>query len=132
MAKRKQKIGTKYSYLATVLKWIDGDTVSLRLDLGFGISQDTVCRLYGVNTPEIHSKDRDEEIRAANAMLRAAGLAPEGSHVQAETVKPREKYGRFLAILTNANGVVIADQLIAEGHGKPYSGGHREPAENSR
>jgi len=41
-----------YRYNAEVLRVVDGDTLDLRVDLGFGVSFKIRARLYGVDTPE--------------------------------------------------------------------------------
>jgi micrococcal nuclease len=115
-----------YQYRATVIRWVDGDTVEVSVDLGFRIFHQTLLRLAGINTPEIHSADPVEREAAIKAMLRASELAPLGGKVIVETSKPdsRDKYGRWLGDVNYGQGSVSA-VLIAEGLGVAYDGGKR-------
>lgn len=45
-----------WSVPATVLRVIDGDTLMLRLDLGWHITYEARCRLIGVNAPELDTE----------------------------------------------------------------------------
>ena len=56
-----------YNYKATVEKIVDGDTVTLRIDLGFTVSWRSNCRLAGINTPELTSKDPVTRAKALEA-----------------------------------------------------------------
>jgi micrococcal nuclease len=44
-------------YPATVVRVVDGDTVQVRLDLGFSIGFTASCRLYGINAPELRTQE---------------------------------------------------------------------------
>ena len=46
-----------YTYAATVLRIIDGDTVWVEIDCGFGVSIEEKLRLRGINTPELSSDE---------------------------------------------------------------------------
>lgn len=50
-----------YTYSAEVLRVIDGDTLDLRIDLGFRITTKQRVRLFGINTPEIHGVKKESE-----------------------------------------------------------------------
>ena len=53
-----------WEYKAQVLRVIDGDTVHLRVDLGFTVHVEVRARLYGIDTPEMHGvKKSSEEYR---------------------------------------------------------------------
>lgn len=41
-----------YTYKATVLRVVDGDTVDVSIDLGFSTKTDRRLRLAGIDTPE--------------------------------------------------------------------------------
>lgn len=114
---------TFYSYRATVRQWIDGDTVEVDLDLGFSIHRIDRVRVYGVNCPEMRSGLDRERGRAAKAF--SESLAPVGSTVVARTLKDSDKYGRFLAEIVLNDGRLVAQEIIAGEHGRPYFGGAR-------
>ena len=105
-----------------VLRWVDGDTVDLRVtlahDFGFrfryGFSFDDRFRLYGVNTPE------RGEPGWAEATAECSRLAPAGSLVFLRTFKDsRDKYGRWLAEIF-VDGVSLNQALVAGGFAVPY------------
>ena len=51
-----------YEYRATLLKIVDGDTVDVDIDCGFGIVlSNQRIRLYGIDTPECRTRDLEEK-----------------------------------------------------------------------
>ena len=117
-----------FTYSAKILKWIDGDTVDLEVDLGFKIAVKDRFRLYGIDTPELRPKkadfateeDRREEIRKADAALAfCEDKAPVGSKVLVRTHKDEKgKYGRWLADINLPNGKILNELLVNEGLAK--------------
>ena len=106
-----------YEYEATVIRWVDGDTVWLDVDLGFRIRTKNDFRLYGVDTPERGKPNYTE------ARVLAESVAPAGATVHL-TVKGLDKYGRWLAVVDNG-GKDVATALIQGGMAVPYFGGTR-------
>jgi micrococcal nuclease len=101
-------------YRADVIKVIDGDTVVLNIHLGFDISMVSHCRLYGVNTPELH-KGTIDSIRAGNVSKNVTTAMLSGRTVRLLSIDDRrDKYGRVLGIImvggTNVN------QYLLDGH----------------
>ena len=48
-----------YEYRAKVVKVVDGDTVDVDIDLGFGIVlSDERVRIMGIDTPESRTRDK--------------------------------------------------------------------------
>lgn len=107
-----------YTYQATVIRWVDGDTVWLKIDLGFRMSATTDFRLYGIDTPERGQPGW------AEATAQAKVLAPVGSDILVTTYKAPDKYGRWLAEIF-ANGVNVNQSLVTDGLAVPYFGGTR-------
>ena len=119
-----------YTYDATILNIVDGDTVDADIDLGFDIHQKTRFRLYGINAPEVHSKDAAEKaagLKAKDYLTKLIG----GKRVVIETIKDEtEKYGRYLAKIQIANKEAnsflnVNDDMVKAGYAKPYFGGKR-------
>jgi micrococcal nuclease len=108
-----------YHYDAEVIRWIDGDTVELDVDLGFRLRYRDHFRLDGIDTPE-----RGKPL-AAEAKARAMSLTPAGSTVHIGTTKG-DKYGRWLAVIWPSAGMPVNTTLVAEGLAKPYYGGKKE------
>lgn len=103
-----------YSYMAKVVRWIDGDTVILKVDLGFRMSFTDAFRLMGIDTPE-----RGEE-GWAEAKMEAERLAPVGSSAVVWTHKS-DKYGRWLATIHPDELIdTVNFHLLASGHAVSY------------
>ena len=100
-----------YIYKAALVRVVDGDTVDLIIDLGFDTSRKERFRLYGIDAPEMNTK----EGKAAKAWLEDAIRPPEPIYVQTiqlETKAKRDKYGRFLAVLYDDLGDIQANRPI--------------------
>ena len=50
-----------YEYKAKIIKVVDGDTVDVEIRLGFKISLQERLRLFGIDTPEIRTRDKEEK-----------------------------------------------------------------------
>lgn len=46
-----------YQYRLSDINIIDGDTIDATIDLGFSITLRERIRLYGINTPEVRTRD---------------------------------------------------------------------------
>ena len=109
-----------FEYQATCINVVDGDTLDVTISLGFRMTTTQRVRLYGVNTPERGHPGAAE----ATAMLRELVI---GRPLIARTVKPVDKYGRFLAQLRTDQCPDVAEALIAAGLGMGYYGGAKPP-----
>lgn len=103
-----------YTYNATVLRVIDGDTVKLNIDLGFRVYFKANCRLNGLNTKELNSKDSDERELANKAKEYLESLMPVNKSVKIES-KSLDKYGRPLIELyvddLHINELLLKEEL---------------------
>ncbi len=106
-----------YEYRATVTKVYDGDTVTVDIDVGFGITiRKQKLRLLGVAAPEVRGPEK-EEGKKSRDVLRKLIL---GKKIIIKTKKDKKgKYGRWLAeiFLDDQN---INKWLITEGHAEAY------------
>jgi micrococcal nuclease len=112
-----------YEYNAEVTKHVDGDSIHLRVDLGFRLSFEDNFRVYGINTPELRDRDPSQKEKAQLAKARLAELCPIGSKVLIHTHKSG-KYGRWLVTIY-ADGQDVGIILVNEGHAEEYFGGRR-------
>lgn len=104
-----------YQYQATVTRIVDGDTIHAELDLGCDVRINLTLRLYGINAPETSTPEGKD----ATAFLRS--LVVEGDTVLVVTYKDRrEKYGRYLATLFDAEGRDVNHAMVEAGHAVPY------------
>lgn len=112
-----------YEYKATVKRVLDGDTVELDVDLGFGIwNLGSKYRLAGINAYSTRSKDPEEKMKGVLGKERLLELCPIGSEVTVLIKKAKEKYGRYLTVIqTNVIGADNVNQiLLKEGLAVPY------------
>ncbi len=107
---------------ATVVRWVDGDTVYLDVALPFGLTGRYDFRLFGIDTPERGRRGW------AEASAYARGLAPVGASVSVRTYKDPDKYGRYLAVV-GWGPLSVNDELVLAGLAGLYTGGTRVPFE---
>mgnify|MGYP001186943216 FL=1 len=119
-----------YYYVAEVVSVYDGDTCTCVVDLGFKTFQRIKVRLLGIDTPEIRTRDLNEKEKGYEARdwLRERIL---GKKVLLHT-KEKGKFGRWLGHIWDLEEVNVLEensynqQMINEGHAKPYFGGKRK------
>ena len=111
-----------YRYKAFVESVYDADTVTLLIDVGFKTFRREKVRLYGIDTPEIKTKDLKEKRLGLEArdFLRDLILLKD---VTIETLK-QGKFGRYLVKIWIGE-LYVNDKLIELGYAKEYFGGKR-------
>ena len=96
-----------YEYGCTVTRVVDGDTIDVVLDLGFSILHKCRVRLYGIDTPESRTRDKDEKVRGklAAKFLKDAIDSGEKIVLRSKLKDSKGKYGRVLGeiIIDNIN-----------------------------
>ena len=87
-----------FEYNCTIVKVIDGDTVDVDIDLGFGVwLKKQRIRLYGIDTPESRTRDLEEKKYGLVAKAFVLAHLPLGSTRTLTTVQDKTgKYGRIL------------------------------------
>lgn len=137
-----------YEYRAEVLRVVDGDTLDLRIDLGFKIDVRIRVRLYGIDTPETYGvpKGSPEYVlgKAATQFvldwIRGWPVTPRGSKdvggfPSALVIRTTDanslnfgtgKYGRWIAeiyrdIAGTRDPISLNDALVAAGHATEVS-----------
>ena len=124
-------------YDVKILKVVDGDTVDVDIDLGFGITlTDERVRIMGIDTPESRTRDKVEDLFGEAAKARLKELLTGGSAklITTEDKKGEDmkgKFGRVLGDFEVYYGMEdrwtrVTDIMIAEGHCVPYFGGSKE------
>ncbi len=110
-----------YQYkIKKITRVVDGDTVDLNIDLGFGITISHRVRLKGINAAETKTKDLEEKVEGIKARLwLEKELAREGEWV-IETTK-EDKYGRMLGTLyLVGEPVTVNEKMLNEGIVRPF------------
>jgi micrococcal nuclease len=108
-----------YKYNALVKRIVDGDTVVLDIDLGFTVHWKSSCRLWGVNTPELKSKDEAVRLEAVRAKQYLVDTLAVDSKVIINS-KELDKYGRPLVEIF-VNDININSEIISRGLGVKIS-----------
>jgi len=117
-----------YTYKAEVVRVIDGDSVVLNIDLGFGtwLNKQSV-RLAGVDAPESRTKDLVEKQFGNLSKQRVISLLPVGSSVLIRTYRNKGgKYGRMLVEIITEEELNINDTLIEERLAVYYAGQNKD------
>ena len=119
-----------HEYKVNIIKVVDGDTVDVDIDLGFGIwLKDERVRLMGIDTPESRTSDKVEKVFGLAAKARLSSLLGVDAILETQVHKGENmkgKFGRILGNFTTTNGEHCADVLLREGHAVAYSGGSKD------
>lgn len=122
-----------YEYSCKIVRVVDGDTVDVDIDLGFGVwMHKERIRLHGIDTPESRTRDLEEKKYGLLAKEQIRFFLPEGSMQTLVTVRDKAgKYGRILGkfkIFDSKNDceTTINDWMIQEHHAAPYFGQSKE------
>ena len=86
-----------YEYKCKLVKVVDGDTIDVDIDLGFGVwLQNQRIRMYGIDTPESRTSDKVEKIYGLAAKDYLVKWTNAGG-LKLRTFKDgKGKYGRIL------------------------------------
>lgn len=77
-----------YDYKCKVVKVVDGDTVDVDIDLGFGVwMRDERVRVMGIDTPESRTRDLVEKKFGLAAKERLKGLLGKTSVLRTQVSK---------------------------------------------
>lgn len=117
-----------FTYRATILKIVDGDTLDIVITLAPGFTRDLKLRLRGLDCPELNTAAG----RAAKAFVETL-LSP-GDEVILCTTKP-DKYDRYLADVffgsksseaSAKEDAFLNNALLSSHHATRYDGGAKE------
>ena len=130
-----------YTYRCKILRVVDGDTVDVDIDLGFGIwMHKERVRMMGIDTPESRTRDLVEKAFGLASKERLKDLLPVGSkqilktQIDKSGEDAKGKFGRILGDFlvyyppadceTGCTGI-----LINEGYAVEYMGGSKKEVE---
>ncbi len=121
-----------YEYRVQVIKVVDGDTVDVNIDLGFGVWLNKQrIRLFGIDAPESRTRDLDEKRYGLMAKDYLKERLADGAILKTRLDK-KGKYGRILGeflvleneghpqfeVPVNINEEMIAKHLAVSYHGQ--------------
>jgi micrococcal nuclease len=125
-----------YEYKCNVVKVVDGDTVDVDIDLGFGVwLKDERVRIMGIDTPESRTSDKVEKLFGLAAKEKLKSMLGETPTLKTQVNKDGEdmkgKFGRILGDFDVYDAEKDAwrpatDVLIETGNAVAYFGGSKE------
>ena len=123
-----------WTYRAKVIRVVDGDTVDVDIDLGFGVwLKDERVRIMGIDTPESRTRDKVEKKFGLAAKARLKELLGATPILKTQVGKGGEdmkgKFGRILGDFLTEDGKKCGELLVKEGHAVKYMGGAKEDVE---
>jgi endonuclease YncB( thermonuclease family) len=109
---------------ATVVRVIDGDSLLMRLDLGWHITLESRCRLVGCSAPDLGTEDGQEARAFLAGLLNNAGGAMDGSGAQVtflshELDRHGCPIGQVIAVTPQGETLDLGYELIDAGHAVP-------------
>ena len=116
-----------YEYKAKLVKVVDGDTVDVDIDLGFGVwLKDERVRIMGIDTPESRTSDKVEKVFGLASKERLKELLGKECILKTFAAKDGEdmkgKFGRILGDFILDDDRLVTEVLIEEGHAVKYHG----------
>lgn len=119
-----------WTYRCKIIKVVDGDTVDVDIDLGFGIWQrNERVRIMGIDTPESRTSDKIEKKFGLASKEKLKSLLGKDAVLQTTINKKGEdmkgKFGRVLGDFL-LDKKPVSKILCEEGHAVPYFGGAKE------
>jgi micrococcal nuclease len=125
------RIKKMYEYRCKVVHIVDGDTVDVDIDLGFGVwLKKERIRMFGIDTPESRTRDLEEKKYGLAAKKFITEMLDDEGGIVLKTRKDAEgKFGRILGELwrtTNYADKSINDYMIDKRHAVAYHGQSKE------
>ena len=119
-----------YEYSCKVTRVVDGDTCDCLIDCGFNFLHKCRVRLYGIDTPESRTRNKDEKVRGkmAAAFLKDAIKNGDKVVIQTKLKDSRGKFGRVLGEII-VDGVNINQAMVENYHAAAYFGQSKEAIE---
>ena len=118
-----------YEYKCNIVKIVDGDTVDVDIDLGFGVwLKDERVRVMGIDTPESRTRDKVEKKFGLAAKEKLKSLLGKSGVLKTQVNKNGEdmkgKFGRVLGDFLY-KGKSVSKIMCREGFAVPYFGGNK-------
>ena len=120
-----------FEYNYKLVKVVDGDTIDVDIDLGFGVwLQNQRIRMMGIDTPESRTRDLEEKKFGLLAKDKLQTLLANGKVIK--TFKDAKgKFGRILADVIVYHSAEdrwcgATEIMIAQGYGVKYEGQSKE------
>ena len=120
-----------YEYNCKIVRVIDGDSILVDIDLGFGTWRcGESIRLFGVDCPECRSRDPKEKAAGLAAKDFVKGLLHDGG-TYTLTTKEKGKFGRYLGVIMLSDKTSVNAALVTEHLAVPYHGQNKKEIEDA-
>jgi len=120
-----------YEYNCKIVRVIDGDSIVVDIDLGFGLwIHGESIRLFGVDCPECRSRDPKEKAAGLAAKTFVKGLLHDGG-TYTLTTKEKGKFGRYLGVIMLSDKTSVNAALVSEHLAVPYYGQSKQKIEDA-
>ena len=121
---------TENKYDVKLIKVVDGDTVDVDIDLGFGMwIKDERVRMMGIDTPESRTRDKVEKKFGLASKEKLKSLLGKKSVLKTQVNKKGEdmkgKFGRILGDFV-VGDKMATEILVEEGYAVAYFGGSKD------
>ena len=120
-----------WTYRCKLKRVIDGDTVDVDIDLGFGIWQmNERVRIMGIDTPESRTRNKEEKVRGLLSKAYLKDAIKKAKKLTIKTHKGSEtgKFGRILGEIF-ADGINLNLKMCTEGYAVQYYGQNKSLVE---
>jgi micrococcal nuclease len=119
-----------YRYKVSIVKVVDGDTVDVDIDLGFGmVYKKQRVRMLGIDTPESRTRDLVEKKFGKASKKHLKGMLEEAESIELVS-HDKGKFGRILGdLFIGSNETSVNQQMILDHHAVAYTGGNKEETE---
>ena len=116
-----------YRYKVEVTRIVDGDTVDVDIDLGFGMTyKKQRVRMMGIDTPESRTRDLEEKFYGKASKAHLTQLIENAKEIQLVS-HDKGKFGRILGeLFLGDSSYSINRQMIDEHHAVAYTGGNKD------
>lgn len=123
---------TDFSYrVDKVTKIVDGDTIDVLIDMGFDIKYASRVRLFGIDTPESRTRNKEEKVRGLLSKEYLKNAIKKATKLTIRTHKGSEtgKFGRILGEIF-ADGINLNLKMCEEGYAVQYYGQNKSLVES--
>ena len=123
---------TMYQYKVSVVKVVDGDTLDVNIDLGFGMTyKKQRVRMMGIDTPESCTRDKVEKLFGKASKKHLKKLLESAESISLIS-HDKGKFGRILGEIYIHNDdaeLNVNQKMIDDCHAVPYTGENKDLVE---
>jgi|DEB0MinimDraft_12_1074336.scaffolds.fasta_scaffold05297_6 micrococcal nuclease len=117
-----------YTYKAHVTRVVDGDTIDVDIDLGFGmVYKKQRVRMMAIDTPESRTRDLEEKFYGKESKYFLQDLIQSVEDKVTLISHEKGKFGRILGEIFIEGEEKSVNQLMVDNHhAVPYYGGNKD------